>query len=90
MSVDSHHPYADPTAEVFRATTARYLAGTGLTILFYDLIITLNKEVSGSRHVLYVDSRSNQLYIRYLWFGQAPSPYRSSFITSIATLLLHS
>ena len=43
---------ADPATEARNAITTLYLAGTGLVILLYDLIITMNKEVGG--HQMYL------------------------------------
>jgi len=37
----------DPVTEAATGTVARHVAVAGLTILLYDHIITMNKEVSG-------------------------------------------
>ena len=41
----------DPATEAWSGTITRYAAGIGLAILLYDLLITMEKEVSGRRTI---------------------------------------
>ena len=41
----------DPTTEIQNGIITRYVVGVGLVILLYDLILTMQKEVSGNNIV---------------------------------------
>ena len=45
MSDIAYQPLADPTTEARNGIITRYVAGMGLVILLYDLIITMQEEV---------------------------------------------
>ena len=44
-----YHPLADPKTEVQNGMITRYVGGIGLVILLYDLILTMQTEVSGHK-----------------------------------------
>jgi len=46
---------ADPATEARNGIITRYVAGIGLVILLYDLIITMSKEVSSQIYTLSLD-----------------------------------
>ena len=47
---DTHYrPLGDPATEARNGMVTRYVAGMGLVILLYDLIITIPKEVRGHK-----------------------------------------
>ena len=49
MGEANTQPLVDPTTEVQNGMITRYVVGVALVILLYDLIITMQTEVSGNK-----------------------------------------
>jgi hypothetical protein len=51
MSGFDYPPFTDPTTEARDGIITRHVAGIGMIILLYDLIITIPKEVHGHKYL---------------------------------------